>query len=325
MRRKKTRKDAEKQNNLEENQIDFEDVDENEEELREKSVIYEREFKFHSFEAEYGNEEIVANYCRIVDDILIGMKQIGCLDFHEISIIECIHRMFHRLYVKLDMPFLFHKLSFLVVFQKTLDCDDVLLKFVPEFPKLITEIVNGFFTKLKEYPLLYIQLFYPKHEKYEKTLSTINEKPFDPDEIIESESSESESEGEFNNFLMKQASKIGSIEEIKAKEELKMSRKRKPKVKPIKESLVSKMELVEEEEDLMQDEPNKENVAMQREPKEDNVVMQKDPKREMEEPKVASLEDLKRIRNERMVYHRMKVADVPKAVRRVVEESDEEN
>jgi hypothetical protein len=75
--------------------------------------------------------------------------------------LDAVLAMFERITVKHQLVALFYKLSFLNTFHKILQ-DKHFLNRHPRFADFIQQVVSTFFETLKVYPLLYIQVLFPK-------------------------------------------------------------------------------------------------------------------------------------------------------------------
>ncbi|KAF9915501.1 Topoisomerase 1-associated factor 1 [Lobosporangium transversale] len=129
-----------------------EDDEENEADIP-THTMHEHQFVFKEFERRFATESVIHTYCAFLEN------------FHELDETQ-LHwaaSMFHRMAVNAKNPAIFYKLSTLHLFHTILQSNhpDAKRDMVP----LISYVLHQFFKKMREYPLLMVEVFYQKTSK----------------------------------------------------------------------------------------------------------------------------------------------------------------
>ncbi|KAJ3209527.1 Topoisomerase 1-associated factor 1 [Clydaea vesicula] len=166
--------------------LDKEDI-EIEPSVETKSLFIEKEIKLEQIERGFAQEYLIDLYCHLLKNYE---------NLTEIPM-RCITAMFHRIFVKSKMEALFYKLPILNLFNKIISDSKIMtLDYQQELIKFVKFFLKKFFSNLKEYPVLFVQIFFNKTKRevtriQDRDLNThydtfgINEVDFDSDDELE--------------------------------------------------------------------------------------------------------------------------------------------
>ncbi|RUS31825.1 timeless protein-domain-containing protein [Jimgerdemannia flammicorona] len=138
-----------------------EEEEEDPEARRERKAAYaEHVFQLEKFERSFATEVVIKNYCTFLENYVSLSPE----SIHHIV------NMFHRIMVKCKIEAVFFKLSMMELFNRIL-MDLPTLPKTPAYKELgqfLTFCTRQLFKKLKEYPLLYVEILFPKTREYRR-------------------------------------------------------------------------------------------------------------------------------------------------------------
>ncbi|KAF9285158.1 Topoisomerase 1-associated factor 1 [Mortierella alpina] len=116
-------------------------------------TLKEHQFVFQDFERRFASERVVNTYCIFLE----SFEELDETQLHYAA------SLFHRIAVNCKNVAVFYKLSTLQLFHQILqnNREDVKRDMAP----LISYLMHQFFKKLQEYPLLIVEVFFPRSRK----------------------------------------------------------------------------------------------------------------------------------------------------------------
>ncbi|KAI3637516.1 hypothetical protein MIR68_004165 [Amoeboaphelidium protococcarum] len=123
-----------------------------------KPSIRELPFEFSQFESEYCHEHTVNSYVQLLN----SHQSLSGAYIHYIA------SMLHRIFYKRQLHPLLFKIDVVMIFESIMKDRNDLMRVKTEYKELVELIryfTSVFLDKIKDYPLLFVELFYPKIQR----------------------------------------------------------------------------------------------------------------------------------------------------------------
>ena len=139
-------------------------------------IEQETRLSFEKFQSYFLNDAIVDKYVYYLEYLC---HQLSLRNGNDLHMARYITKMFHRIFVACKMEPLFYKLSTFITFQRILTFRRQHEKPLKDICAFIDFALSKFFKKWSEYPLLMMELFFPKSARDVKRIIDSNKKDED--------------------------------------------------------------------------------------------------------------------------------------------------